>query len=176
MNTPCSHLHIFCAAGVSSGLAVLITLTAVSRGSVGESSFVYHSTLLILGCLLSGTFCISGRKAIHKHQNFISSDLQNFSDENIRVFRRLLFVHLLSWHLKQIAFLLLINILIIVIACVRVEGGVRSIIFQPLAARCNNAQSLNYYLQRNEYVHYYNGIVCKVTNKNLHLSCGVLQH
>jgi hypothetical protein len=35
-NTPRSHLHSFCATGVSSGLATRVTLTRVSRGRLGE--------------------------------------------------------------------------------------------------------------------------------------------
>jgi hypothetical protein len=33
VNTPCSHLHSFCATGVSSGLATRVTLTRLLRGS-----------------------------------------------------------------------------------------------------------------------------------------------
>jgi hypothetical protein len=37
VNTPCSHLHSFCATGVRSGLAIKGTLTRVSRRRLGES-------------------------------------------------------------------------------------------------------------------------------------------
>jgi hypothetical protein len=37
ISTPCSHLHSFCATGVSSGLATRVTLTRMSRGRLGES-------------------------------------------------------------------------------------------------------------------------------------------
>jgi hypothetical protein len=36
VNTPCWHLHSFCATGVSSGLATRATLTRVSHGRLGE--------------------------------------------------------------------------------------------------------------------------------------------
>jgi hypothetical protein len=36
LNISCSHLHSFCATGVSSGLATMATLTRVSQGRLGE--------------------------------------------------------------------------------------------------------------------------------------------
>jgi uncharacterized protein YoaH (UPF0181 family) len=36
VKTPCSHLHSFCANGVSSGLAIGVTLTRLSLGILGE--------------------------------------------------------------------------------------------------------------------------------------------
>jgi hypothetical protein len=66
-NTPCSHLHSFCATGVSRGLATMVTLTRVSRGKLSRVhytwldpilvSFLYRSTWLRLGCVLNGTPC-----------------------------------------------------------------------------------------------------------------------
>jgi hypothetical protein len=64
VNTPCLHLHSFCATGVSSGLATRVTLTRVSRGEVGRVYYMGLDLLLIyvlcrsmwllLGCILNG--------------------------------------------------------------------------------------------------------------------------
>jgi hypothetical protein len=37
VNMPCLHLHIFCATGMSSGLATRVTLTQMSQGRLGEA-------------------------------------------------------------------------------------------------------------------------------------------
>jgi hypothetical protein len=66
VNTPSSHLHSFCANGVSSGLATRVTLTWGSRGEVWRVyytgvdlliSFLYRCTWLLLGCVLIGASC-----------------------------------------------------------------------------------------------------------------------
>jgi hypothetical protein len=36
-NTPCAHVHSFCATGVSSGLVTSVALTRVSRGRLRET-------------------------------------------------------------------------------------------------------------------------------------------
>jgi hypothetical protein len=54
VNTPCSHLHSFCATGVSSGLATGVALTRAWRGRLGESitrgwtCFWYHFCTVLL--------------------------------------------------------------------------------------------------------------------------------
>jgi hypothetical protein len=65
VTTPCSHLHSFCATGVSSGLATRVTLTRVSWGRLEESItkglnlllmlLLHCSTWLLLGCVLNDT-------------------------------------------------------------------------------------------------------------------------
>jgi hypothetical protein len=56
VKTPCSHLHSFCAAGVSSGLATRVTLTRVSLGRLVESitrgwtCFWFHSCTIVRDC------------------------------------------------------------------------------------------------------------------------------
>jgi hypothetical protein len=60
VNTPCSHLHSFCATVVNSGLATKLTLTRVLRGKMGGSGpasdfILYRGTWLLLGWVLNGT-------------------------------------------------------------------------------------------------------------------------
>jgi hypothetical protein len=66
VNTQCSHLHSFCATGMSSGLATMVTLTSV-MGEVWRVyytgvdllliSFLCRSAWLLLGCVLNSTSC-----------------------------------------------------------------------------------------------------------------------
>jgi hypothetical protein len=56
VNSPCSHLHSFCATGVSSGLATRMTFTRVLRGRLGESitrgwtCFWFHFCTIVRDC------------------------------------------------------------------------------------------------------------------------------
>jgi hypothetical protein len=56
VNIPCSHLHNFCATGVSGGLATRVTLTRVSRVKFwnyftsGQNCFLFYFRTEVRGC------------------------------------------------------------------------------------------------------------------------------
>jgi hypothetical protein len=84
VNTTCSHLHSFCATGVSSGLATSLTLSRVSRGRLGDllmTSFLYRSKWLLLGFVLNGMPCM--------FTNYNVLDLLNIRSNNVTVGRRI---------------------------------------------------------------------------------------
>jgi hypothetical protein len=84
MNTLCLYLHSFCANGMSCGLATTVILNWVSWRRLGVyytgvdlllNSFLYHSTCLLLGCILNGTPCTYFLKLISLIWLLISSCL-----------------------------------------------------------------------------------------------------
>jgi hypothetical protein len=52
VNTSCSHLHSFCATGVSSGLATRATLTRVSRSRMGQTIYTVWTCFWFNFCIL----------------------------------------------------------------------------------------------------------------------------
>jgi hypothetical protein len=60
VNTPCSHLHSFCATGVSSGLVTRVTLIWVSRVGLGSLLHRMELQLILFLCPSSATWFLLG--------------------------------------------------------------------------------------------------------------------